>query len=74
MKASISIVVGKGSLTHNSRTFIASNVDKERVHLNHEYININIQHAYHSLFNESLVNYNNKQTRSDRIINNYYDD
>ena len=73
MRASISIIVGKGSIAHNSRTFVASNVDKDRIKLNHVYIHSNIQDAYHHLFDDALIKYNDKQTRSDRIINDYYE-
>lgn len=73
MDASISITVGKGSINHNSRSFIATNVDKDRVQLNHVYANKNIKEAYHDLFDDALEKYNNKQTRSDRIIHNYYE-
>ena len=34
MKRTISAMVGKGSVTHNSRSFSAENVDSERTHLN----------------------------------------
>lgn len=34
MKRTISGMVGLGSLAHNRRSFIAENVDPERVHLN----------------------------------------
>lgn len=73
MRASISIIVGKGSIAHNSRTFVASNVDKDRIKMNHVYIHSNIQDAYHHLFDDALIKYNDKQTRSDRIINDYYE-
>ena len=73
LRASISIIVGKGSIAHNSRTFVASNVDKDRIKMNHVYIHSNIQDAYHHLFYDALIKYNDKQTRSDRIINDYYE-
>ena len=60
MRASISIIVGKGSIAHNSRTFVASNVDKDRIKLNHVYIHSNIQDAYHHLFDDALIKYNDK--------------
>ena len=73
MQASISIIVGKGSIAHNSRAFVASNVDKDRIKMNHVYIHSNIKDAYHHLFDDALIKYNEKQTRSDRIINDYYE-
>ena len=39
MKRTISAMVGKGSVSHNSRKFHAANTDPARSHLNKEYIN-----------------------------------
>ena len=64
---------GKGSVNHNSRKFRAENVDGERTHLNIDYCNENIKKVYHELFDEALQRYNEKQTRADRKIENYYD-
>ena len=73
MKRTISAEVGKGSVNHNSRKFKAANVDTERTHLNIEYCNEPIKQVYHKLFDEALERYNEKQTRSDRRIENYYE-
>ena len=73
MKRTISAEVGKGSVNHNSRKFKAANVDPERTHLNIEYCNEPIKQVYHKLFDEALERYNEKQTRSDRRIENYYE-
>ena len=73
MKRTISAMVGKGSVNHNSRKFKAENVDGSRTHLNIDYYNENIKKVYHELFDESLKRYNNKQTRADRRIENYYE-
>lgn len=73
MQRTISAMVGDGSVNHNSRKFKASNVDGERTHLNVDYCNENIKKVYHKLFDEALKKYNDKQTRSDRKIKNYYD-
>lgn len=73
MKRSISVMVGKGSVNHNSRVFNAKNTDPERTYLNKEYINDDIQKVYHELFDDALERYNAKQTRSDRKINDYYE-
>lgn len=73
MKRTISAMVGKGSVNHNSRKFKAENVDPSRTHLNIDYCNENIKKVYHQLFDESLKRYNDKQTRADRKINNYYE-
>ena len=73
MKRTISAMVGKGSVNHNSRKFKAENVDGSRTHLNIDYCNENIKKVYHDLFDEALKRYNNKQTRADRRIENYYE-
>lgn len=73
MKRTISAMVGKGSVNHNSRKFKAENVDAERSHLNVDYCNENIKKVYHELFDEALARYNAKQTRADRKIENYYE-
>lgn len=66
-------MVGKGSVNHNSRKFKAENVDGTRTHLNINYCNENIKKVYHDLFDEALERYNDKQTRADRKIENYYE-
>ena len=66
-------MVGKGSVNHNSRKFKAENVDGERSHFNVNYCNENIKKVYHKLFDEALQRYNEKQTRADRRIDNYYE-
>ena len=73
MQRTISAMVGKGSVNHNSRKFKAENVDSERTHLNIDYCNENIKKVYHELFDEALERYNVKQTRADRRIENYYE-
>ena len=66
-------MVGKGSLRHNNRTFHAGNVDPERSHQNIAYCDENIRDVYHELFDEALEKYNAKQTRTDRMIDDYYE-
>lgn len=66
-------MVGKGSVNHNSRKFKAENVDGSRTHLNIDYCNENIKDVYHELFDDALKRYNEKQTRADRRIENYYE-
>ena len=72
MKRTISFMTGKGSVNHNSRKFHAKNTDPERSCLNVEYCNENVKDVYHELFDEALARYNEKQTRSDRRIDDYY--
>lgn len=52
MERTISMMVGKGSLNHNNRTFIAKNVDSERSKGNKVYVKENIKKVYHALFDE----------------------
>ena len=73
MQRTISAMVGKGSVNHNSRKFRAENVDGTRTHLNIDYCNENIKTVYHELFDEALERYNAKQIRSDRKIKDYYE-
>ena len=64
---------GKGVVAHNRRTYTAENVDPQRSHLNKEYCYIPIEQAYHNLFDEALEEFNAKQKRKDRCIENYYE-
>ena len=73
MKRTISAMRGKGSLTHNRRDFIAENVDSSRTPLNVEYRNEDIRAVYHELFDDALARYNERQTRKDRVIDDYYE-
>ncbi len=73
MKRTISFMTGKGSVNHNSRKFHAKNTDPERSCLNVEYCNEDVKDVYHELFDEALARYNEKQTRSDRRIDDYYE-
>ena len=73
MKRTISFMTGKGSVNHNSRKFHAKNTDPKRSYLNVEYCNENIKDVYHELFDEALARYNEKQTRNDRRIDDYYE-
>ena len=63
----------KGSLNHNSRKFHAKNTDPKRTHWNVEYCNEDIKDVYHELFDDALKRYNDKQTRKDRKIDDYYE-
>lgn len=73
IERTISVMVGKGSANHNSRNFKAENVNGERTHLNINYCNESIKKVYRNLFDDALKRYNQKQTRSDRKIENYYE-
>ena len=65
-------MTGKGSVNHNDRKFTAENVDKERTQNNITYCKENIRTVYHKLFDDAVKRHNEKQTRSDRYIKNYY--
>lgn len=66
-------MTGRGSLNHNSRKFHAKNTDPNRTHWNVEYCNEDIKDVYHELFDEALKRYNDKQTRKDRKVDDYYE-
>jgi len=73
MKRTISVMLGKGSVSHNSREFKATNIDAERTPQNITYCNTPIKRIYRELFDDAVQRYNDKQTRADRCIDNYYD-
>lgn len=73
MKRTISVMVGKGSVRHNSREFHAKNTDPARSDQNIHYCNTPIRQVYHTLFDDALERYNAKQTREDRRISDYYE-
>ena len=73
IRKTISFSVGKGSLTHNRRDFIAQNVDSDRTQMNIEYCNENLEQVYHQMFDDALKRFNDKQKRADRKIESYYD-
>ena len=64
---------GDGVVAHNRRTYFAENVDPTRTHLNIEYCYTPIEEAYHQLFDAALAEFNAKQKRKDRCIENYYE-
>ena len=72
MKRTISGMVGKGSLAHNRRSFIAENVNPERVESNIKYCDDNLKQVYHELFDDAVARYNVGK-RKDRQIHDYYD-
>ena len=64
---------GDGVVAHNRRTYLAENVDPTRTHLNIEYCYTPIEEVYHQLFDTALAEFNAKQKRKDRCIENYYE-
>ena len=73
MERTISFMNGKGSIEHNTRSFIADNVDASRTKNNVTLIHEDIKQVYHKLFDKALDEYNAKQKRKDRQINSYYE-
>ena len=73
MERTISAMIGKGSVNHNTRAFAAKNVDKTRSADNVEFCQEDIKQVYHKLFDEARERYNAKQKRKDRMIDNYYE-
>ena len=73
MERTISAMIGKGSVNHNTRAFTAKNVDKNRSADNVEFCQEDIKQVYHKLFDEARERYNAKQKRKDRVIDNYYE-
>ena len=71
MARTISFVKGKGSINHNNRDFTASNVDASRSSMNITYIKTPIEQAYEEIFGEAVREYNGKQKRKDRKIDDY---
>lgn len=73
MERTISFMNGEGSLGHNTRAFIAENVDADRTKDNIILVHEDLKKVYHKLFDDSLKKYNAKQKRKDRQIKNYYE-
>ena len=70
---SLSVRVDAGCIEHNNRTFIAKNVNAEKIDDNITYVKNDLREMYTELFSEALEKYNEKQTRADRVIKNYYE-
>ena len=54
MERTISFMNGEGSIGHNTRRFIAHNVDASRTKNNITLIHEDIKQAYHKLFDKAL--------------------
>ena len=74
MPKTISFCQGKGSLSHNNRTFKPENVDSSKTKENITFVKIPIAEAYENCFSEAVERYNAKQKRADRRIKNGYFD
>lgn len=73
MERTISVTIGQGCLKHNNRVFIAENVDAARLDRNVIFLERDIREVYHELFDEAVEEYNARQKRNDRKIQNYYE-
>ena len=73
MERTVSFMNGKGSIGHNTRSFIADNVDASRTKNNITLIHEDIKQVYHKLFDNALKEYNAKQKHKDRQIKRYYE-
>jgi hypothetical protein len=68
----ISHARGKGSINHNNRNHVYRNVDPSRTKDNVCYAKESLDEAYQKCFGQALENYNAKQKRADRKIEDYY--
>lgn len=68
----ISHAKGKGSINHNNRNHFYKNVDPSKTENNIYYAKESLQEAYQKCFGQALVNYNTKQKRADRKIDDYF--
>ena len=77
---SVSFTLGKAStpntvnLSHNNREFLAKNIDVTKIKDNIIFKKENVEDAYHKLFDDAVEEYNSKQKRKDRKIDNYYEE
>lgn len=69
----ISITKGKGSIQHNNRQFLTENIDRQRVKDNIVYVKQELKEAYQQVFGKAVEEYNAKQKRKDRKIEDYYE-
>lgn len=75
----ISMPQGKGSQLHNRRDYekigreVPDNINKNLTRENITLVDKDIREAYQEIFGEALAQYNGKQKRADRRIENYYE-
>ncbi len=72
MAKTVSFCQGKGSLSHNNRTFRPKNVDSSKSCNNITFVKMPIEQAYENCFGEAVERYNAKQKRADRRIKDGY--
>ena len=75
----VSMPQGKGSQLHNRREYekigkpIPDNIDSSKTAENITLVDRGIQQVYQEIFGDALEQYNSKQKRADRKIEDYYD-
>lgn len=75
----ISMPQGKGSQMHNRRDYekmgldIPGNINQDKIKDNVVLVDTDVKEAYQKIFGEAVEQYNAKQKRADRKIDNYYD-
>ena len=72
----LTVSVHKGTcaeahLNHNRRTIFVPHADKNRLYLDRAYIDMDVEQAYHILFDKALEEYNKGKKPSRRIANYY---
>lgn len=72
IKRSLSYSQGGGYLPHTDRTIQPSNADPDRTKNNIVLVNESLSEAYEKIFGEAQAEYNAKQKRSDRKIDDYF--
>lgn len=72
-KTTLSFRIGDGVIEHNNRSFIPKNVNRKLIDDNIVYVQKSIQETYQEIFGSALNEYNEKQKRSDRKIENYFE-
>lgn len=75
----VSMPQGKGSQLHNRREYekigkpIPDNIDSSKTAENITLVDRDIRQVYQEIFGDALEQYNSKQKRADRKIEDYYD-
>lgn len=72
----LTVSVHKGTcaeahINHNRRTIFVPHADKNRLYLDRAYIDMDVEQAYHILFDKALEEYNKGKKPSRRIANYY---
>lgn len=73
MGVTIAGMTGHGSISHNNRSFIATNVDGSRTGQNVVFCQEDLKQVYHQVFDEALAAYNAKKKKTRDKIPDYYE-